>query len=490
MTYRTPEQMGISSKHVLSFYKELDYWHLSTHAVILSRGNEVFSECYYAPFHADFLHRMYSTTKSFVSVAIGFCEQDGLLSLDDPLCKFFPEYKDSEYFYTTSIRDMLQMRTAKDASGGTGWFGARTDDRVGYYFSNPPLKNAGSLFYYDSTGSFMLGAVVEKLTGKPFIEYLKDKALREIGFSEQAHCLQCPGGHSWGDSGLLCTARDLWLFARFVLNGGTWNGKRYLNEAYLKAATAATVPTNPYGFGDLHDLQGYGYQFWGAPRGCFATLGMGNQVSFCDPAHDFIMVINSDNQGNTNAYEQIFGALYRNLLDHLEDHPLPEDPAAKAELDAYLATRKLFTLYESPSSPLAESVAGKVFCCEENPMGIQWFRLDFKGDEGSFTYENAQGEKCMRFGFGHNVFEKFPEEGYSDLVGSVYCPGNYYDAAFSADWPSENTLRVRVQIIDKYFGNLSMLFGFSDENTVSLRMEKKAEDFLTTYRGIANAKAK
>ena len=50
-------------------------------------------------------------------------------------------------------------------------------------------------------------------------------------------------------------------------------------------------------------------------------------------------------------------------------------------------------------------------------------------------------------------------------------------------------MRVRVQIIDKYFGNLSMLFGFSDENTVSLRMEKKAEDFLATYRGIANAKS-
>ena len=488
MNTRTPEQMGISSKHVLAFYKELDYWHLSTHAVILSRGNDIFSECYYAPFHKDFLHRMYSTTKSFVSIAIGFCEQDGLLSLDDPLSKFFPEYKDFEYFYSTSIRDMLQMRTAKDASGSTGWFGARTDDRVGYYFSRPPLKNAGSLFYYDSTGSFMLGAVVERLTGKPCIEYLKEKALGEIGFSKEAHCLKCPGGHSWGDSGLLCTARDLWLFARFVLNGGTWGGKRYLNEAYIKAATTPSVPTNPYGFGDLHDLQGYGYQFWGAPRGCFATLGMGNQVSFCDPKHDFIMVINSDNQGNTNAYEQIFGALYRNLIDHLGD-PLPEDPEAKAELDAYLAERKLFTLYEAPTSPMAEAVSGKVFRCEENPMGIKWFRLELSGDEGKFFYENAQGEKCMPFGFGHNVFAKFPEEGYSDEVGSVYCPGNYYDAAFSADWPSENTLRLRVQIIDKYFANLSVLFGFCGENTVSVRMEKKAEDFLTTYRGIANATA-
>ncbi len=487
MDFRTPEQMGISSRHVLNFYKELDYWNLSTHAVILSRGDHFFSECYYAPFHKDFQHRMYSTSKSFVSIAIGFAEQDGLLSLDDPLCKFFPEYSHLNQHKTT-IREMLQMQTSMDASG-TGWFSARTDDRAAYYFKKNTQKHPGTTFYYDSTGSFMLGSVVENVTGMPFMEYLKKKAFTEIGFSEDSRCLKCPGGHSWGDSGVLCTARDLWLFARFVLNGGTWQGKRYLNEQYIKDAVDPVVPNDPYGFSDMHDTNGYGYQFWGAPRGCFATLGMGNQVSFCDPAHDLIFVINSDNQGNPNSYEQIFRALYSNILDHVGD-PLPEDPAALAELNAYLAERKLFALDKATTSPMAQKVSGKTFVCDESPSGIKWFRLDFVGDEGKLTYENAQGEKVMPLGFGHNVFAKFPEEGYSREVGSVRCPGNYYDAAFSADWPAENTLRVRVQVIDTYFANLSMMFGFRDENTVTLRMTKAAEDFLDEYKGIVNAKAR
>ena len=486
MDFRTPEQMGISSRHVLNFYKELDFWHLSTHAVILSRGDHFFSECYYAPFHKNFQHRMYSTSKSFVSIAIGFAEQDGLLSLDDPLCKFFPEYKHLNQHKTT-IREMLQMQTSMDASG-TGWFKARTEDRAAYYFEKDAQKYPGTTFYYDSTGSFMLGSVVEQVTGMPFMEYLKKKAFTEIGFTKEARCLQCPGGHSWGDSGILCTARDLWKFARFVLNGGTWQGKRYLNEQYIKDATTPAVPNNPYGFGDMHDMHGYGYQFWGAPEGCFATLGMGNQVSFCDPGHDFIFVINSDNQGNSNSYEQIFRALYTHLVHNLGD-PLPEDPEALAELNAYLAERKLFALSGAPTSTMAEKIGGKTFVCEENPAGMKWFRLDFKGNEGTFTYENAQGEKQMPFGFGHNVFAKFPEEGYSKEVGSVRCPGNYYDAAFSADWPADYTLRVRVQVIDTYFANLSMMFGFRDENTVTLRMEKKAEDFMDEYKGIVNAKA-
>lgn len=478
---KTPEQMGISSKHVLNFYKELDARHLSTHSVILSRGNDFFSECYYAPFHKDFKHRMYSTSKSFVSVAIGFCEQDGLLSLDEPLHKFFPEHPP---VHDVTVREMLQMKTTLDKSGG--WFKTVTQDRVPYYFEKEPQKLSDTLFRYDSAGSFMLGVIVEKLTGKPFLKYLQEKVLDDIGFSKDAYCLQCPSGHSWGDSGIMCTTRDLWLFARFVLNKGTWNGKRYLNEEYLTKATDCCVPINAFGFTNMHSVHGYGYQFWGAPNACFATKGMGGQLSLCDPAHDFIFVMNADNQGNDIYYEQIYRALFDNIIQNI-GQPLPEDPAAKAELDAYLVDRKLFCLQGPDSSPFVKKVHGKHFVCNDNPAGIKWFRLDFDGNEGTFTYENATGKKTMTFGFGHNVFHKFPEEGYADMVGNISVPGHKYDAAFSADWPGEKTLRVRVQIIDKYFGNLGILFGFRDKNSVTVRMEKKAEAFLKEYEGLITA---
>ncbi len=487
MKHVTPEQAGISSRHVLAFYKELAQRQLSTHAVILSRGDTLFSEQYYAPFHRNFLHRMYSTSKSFVSLALGFCEQDGLLCLEDPLYKFFPEYESKPYLHPTTIREMLQMTTTQPQM--PSWFTSGTKDRAGYYFEYPPTKHPGTLFHYDSAGSFMLGAVVENLTGKPFFTYLREKVLNDIGFSEDAYCLQCPGGHSWGDSGVMCTARDLWRFARFVLNGGTWGGKRYLNEAYLRAATTPAVANTAYGFGSAGDIFGYGYQFWGAPQGCFATLGMGNQISLCDPAHDFIMVMNADNQGNKNSCDQIYGALYRHVIGNL-GAPLPPDPEAQAELAAYLAAQKLFCLPGDTESAFADRIRGRVFDCEESATGIKWFRLDIQGDGGSFTYENARGEKCISFGFGRNVFEKFPQEGYSDLVGTVPVAGHRYDAACSADWPAAQTLRVRVQIIDKYFGNLGILFGFRDENTVSVLFEKKAEHFLDEYQGIVNAVAR
>ena len=484
MNHSTPERLGISSADVLRFVQQLDKYHLSTHSVILSRGDEVFAECYYAPFHKDFLHRMYSTSKSMVSLAVGFCEQDGLLSLDDPIDKFFPEYKDLPYHPDTTVREMLQMRTSHPSCD---WFNRVQDDRAALYFMRDKRKHPGTIFSYDSQGSFMLGAMVENVTGKPFVEYLKEKVFNEIGAWQNAYALKCPGGHSWGDSGVMCTARDLWYFARFVLNGGTWNGKRYLNEAYLKDATKTCVPNNPFGFVDYHDLHGYGYKFWGTAGGCFATLGMGNQMSLCDPENDLIMVITSDNQGNPNSYEQIVQTFLTHIK-HKVGAPLPEDPAAKAELDAYLASRKLFTLTEAKTSPMAEKISGRRYECEENACGIKWFQIDLDGEEGKLLYENEQGEKCIPFGFGHNVFAKFPEQGYSDEVGAKPAPGNYYDAAASADWPDEQTLRIRVQIIDKYFANLAIVVGWRDEDTVSILMQKKAEGFLDKYDGYINCK--
>lgn len=490
MNYSTPEKAGISSANVLKFIKHLDAYNLSTHSVILARGNDIFLECYYAPFNKDFKHRMYSVTKTFVSVAIGFCEQDGLISLDDPMVKYFPEYvneKTNDKMLNATIRDMLKMETSHE--NNVNWFYTGTKDRIETYFRVTGDKNSNCLFCYDSQGSYMLGVIVEKVTGQPFVEYLKDKALRDIGFSEDAYCLKAPGGYSWGDSAMMCTAMDLMLFSRFVLNKGTWNGKRYLNKEYLDAATDTDqVSNSDYGF-LTHSNHGYGYQIWGCPKGCFSMYGMGGQLGFCDPVHDLVFVINSDNQGNQCYYEQIFECLYNDILSNIEQTPLPESAKQKKVLDSYVASRKLFALNGNTDAPLKTAVDGKTYVCEKNKMGIKWFRFNFEGNKATFNYENEQGIKSLPFGLGYNEFSKFPQTGYSDMIGTVSEPGHMYDCATSADFPEPMKLRIRVQIIDKYFGNLAMIFGFKDSETVSVRMVKTAEAFLDEYQGLMNAKA-
>ena len=81
MKYQIPEKCGLSSKYIIEFIEKLEKCELSNHSLILARGDEIIFEGYWKPFDKEFLHRMYSVTKSFLSLAIGFLEQDGLINL-------------------------------------------------------------------------------------------------------------------------------------------------------------------------------------------------------------------------------------------------------------------------------------------------------------------------------------------------------------------------------------------------------------------------
>lgn len=483
----TPESIGISSKKVLEFIKTLDAYHFCTHSFIMARGKEIFAEGYYAPFTKEFKHRMYSVSKSFVSIAIGLAVEDGLLSLDDKMVTFLPEYMDentNSLLENMTIREMLTMETCKDLR--TWWFASGTNDRCEVYFREAADRISGTIWTYDSPASFLLTAIVEKLTEKPFLEYLKERFLEKGGFSSDAYCLQCPGGYSFGDSGIMCTARDLLVFARFVMDGGVIDGVRYMNEEYLTQATRKHV-SNGHDGSIAYDSYGYGYQIWKAPNDGFAFIGMGDQFAICDREKDFIFIINSDNQGHSPVTSTIlYHVLYDLIINNL-GNPLEENPNEYEKLEEYIRNLKLFSLNDNIFSDYAEEINGSTYKLDDNRMGIEYVHFDLNGDEGVLTYKNAQGVKRLPFGFGHNVFGKFPQENYPDLVATVPEPGNMYDCAVSADWPEERKLRIKIQIIDKYFGNASMEFGFKG-NEVGVFMTKNAEAFLEEYSGYANGR--
>ena len=482
----TPESVGISSEKVLEFYKHLEKTDLSTHAVIMAKGDSIFSETYWAPFNKDFKHRMYSVSKSFVGIAVGLAEQEGLLSLDDKFIKYFPEYEDvaDEIEKTQTIRDMLSMRTCH--KGGEYWFTAERKDRCESYFAGKSVKYPGMFYDYDSPGSFMLGAIVERVTGMPFIDYLTEKALKYAGFSEDAYCIKCPGGHSFGDSGVMCTARDLLIFAKFVMDKGYIDGKNYINEEYMTKAVSK-VCSNYSTVGTTYTSQGYGYQIWRVPENGFMFNGMGCQFAICIPDKDFIFIINSDNQGDAEGKRKIYDGVFNILLPNLGE-TLPENEKAFKELEVYTSKLKLNCLKGGNTSKTADKINGKKYMLDENPMGIKWIKFEFEGEKGKIFWENEQGEKKLPFGMGYNEFAKFPQVGYSDMIATIPCEGNMYDCAASAKWDDEIKLVIKVQIIDKYFGRVAMSFAFKDEYIV-VRMEKAAEAFLNEYNGTAKGKA-
>jgi hypothetical protein len=111
------------------------------------------------------------------------------------------------------------------------------------------------------------------------------------------------------------------------------------------------------------------------------------------------------------------------------------------------------------------------------------FSFEFADDRGTFRYTNAQGEKEMPFGINHNVFGKFPQLGYSNEVGRMTTTDGFmYDDAVSLRFTQDNKLQLRVQIIDKYFGNFLATFAFNGDEA-TCKCAAVAENFLQEYNG-------
>lgn len=485
MNYTTPEKEGISSVNIKTYIDVLEEHQLSTHNMIMVRGNHIFFEKYWDPFYPEFPHRMYSVTKSIVSLAIGFAEQDGLLGLDDQIVKYFgKEYemvgRKDENVEKQTIRNMLMMSTAKSPNG---WFADHSGDRVQRYFTNEnPSRKPGERFEYDTNSSFVLCALVERLTGMSFMDYMRVKLFDKIGVSREAYCLKCPGGHSWGDSALICQPRDLLLIARFVMNKGNWNGEQILNEEYITAATSKQIETWAEGMPKNYQSFGYGYQIWRTYDNSYAFYGMGCQYAICVPDKDLIMIYNGDNQGYEGAEELVVRSFFEIIVRNTQDIPLAPNPEAEEHIQRPM---KLMVAKGEAHSELQDKINDVVFKMEPNRMNITQISLHFSEECCSFNYINEQGEKSLPFGMLKNVFDYFPQEGYSDQVGGECTKGHYYRCATSAAWLSEKKLHIKVQVIDKYFGRMDIILDFENENKVDVNITKTAEYFLDEYFGSA-----
>lgn len=487
MKYSSPEKNGIKSADIQRFVKKLVDSNLITHNILIVRHGEIVFEKYFEPFHKDFHHRMYSVTKSFVSLAIGCLEQEGLIDLDAPIEKYFPDElknQKDENIKNQTVRHMLMMSTAKLERY---WFTSGCEDRVRFYFENDleETRPSGTVYMYDSTGSFILGALVERITGKKLLDYLREKFLDKIGFSKQARILTCPGGHSWADSALICTAEDLLKTAMFCMNGGVYNGEQLLSEEYIKKATSKQIDNNPFGL-NAYNTQGYGYQFWRTYDNSYFFNGMGDQLAVCVPHKDMILIYNGDNQGNTMSRETIVKSFFEMIVANAADEPVMENEEEILALDNYVKPLKLFVAKGEKYKEIQDKINNVTYELQKNKMGITKIKLSFSEDKGTLFYTNEQGDKELSFKMCENEFTEFPQEGYSGEVGARK-GDRLYKCAVSAAWVSDFQLLIKVQVIDDYFGILNINLGFRD-GKIGVNMSKVAEHFFYEYEGYASGK--
>ena len=354
LIYSTPEALGIPSQAILGFLEDMKSYKIPLHSYLVLRHGKVAAEGYCAPFDADTKHRMYSISKSFTSVAIGMLITEGRLSVNDKVAEIFPEYipeNPSPYILKATVRDCLMMAVFNE----TGCYDWDTPDWVKCFFDNDTYKQMpGTVFHYDTNATVVLAGIVEKLTGKKVLEYMRP-LLDELGISKDIWCVKSPDERSWTGSGILCTPRDLARFGLFCLKRGEWNGKQLVDREYMMQATTKQIG-NFVAHSGIR-TSGYGYQFWMQPEGGFSCSGMGSQYALMYPEQDLVVITTADAQGLNNAEDFIRESFLKNILHGCQAEALPENPEAQAAL-AEASVLHLPKIEGELTSPWVEKVNG------------------------------------------------------------------------------------------------------------------------------------
>ena len=476
LIYASPESLGIPTQGILDFLEDMKTYNIPLHSYLVLRHGKVAAEGYCAPFDAERKHRMYSISKSFTSVAIGMLITEGRLTVQDKVADIFPEYlpeNPSPYILKATVRDLLMMAVFNE----TGCYDWDTPDWVKCFFDNDTYKQMpGTVFHYDTNATVVLCGIVEKLTGKPLLDYIRP-LLDELGISKDIWCVKSPDERSWTGSGIMCTPRDLARFGLFCLNRGEWNGKQLVDRDYMMQATTKQIGNYVAHSGVR--VCGYGYQFWMQPEGGFSCSGMGSQYALMYPEQDLVVITTADAQGINNAEDFIRESFIRNILHGCQAEALPENPELQQKL-AEASVLHLPKIEGALTSPWVEKANGVKYVFDDNRWGFKWMKLDFSEGVCQLTYEKRGQVDSFPLYIGEFGPEfLFPEKAAGKRIDIL---DTNYRCMSQAAWDLENTLVGNVFAVDDYLGSIKIQFTFV-EDTMTIFATRWAENFFNDWRG-------
>lgn len=249
---------------------------------------------------------LYSAAKSFTSIGIGILYDKGLLSLDDKVIDYFPEYKDiaSEGSEKISIKNLLQMAQGKKLSTFSHYSAdeLENNDWAELFFKYPVEDIPGTSFFYCGFSPYMCGRIVEKLTGDNMFGFLQKHLFTPLEMGKPAascigmrspQWMNAPDGHTICLMDLYMTLEDFSKFGLLLLKRGNWNGKRIISEEYIEKASSDLM-TNGKEFSSIrteaYNMKGYGYFFWKCNyKNAYMTQGRYGQVNLILPDENTVI---------------------------------------------------------------------------------------------------------------------------------------------------------------------------------------------------------
>jgi CubicO group peptidase (beta-lactamase class C family) len=305
-----------------------------TTALIVISDGTIRLERYYNGASRETLNTSFSVAKSFDSALIGIAIGEGLIgSLDDPIVQYLPELSGRNLDGVT-IRHLLNMSTGiryinREAAMPFFWM---SDDGFTYYMPDlrelamkisPSHEQPGGKFHYNNYHPILEGLIIEKVTGASVSNYLQEKLWKPLG-------MQYPASWSLDSkldgfekmaSGLNARSIDFARFGQLMLDGGAWNGRQLIPEAWVEESTSPDpFDRRPWmDFTDFKESGGYyKYHWWGRvrPDGHYDYFAYGShgQFIYICPTHRIVIVRNGSTEGQVDDWPALFGMLEDKLV--------------------------------------------------------------------------------------------------------------------------------------------------------------------------------
>jgi CubicO group peptidase (beta-lactamase class C family) len=393
----TPERQGISSSAILAFVEAADKEIDAMHSFMLVRHGQVVAEGWWRPYDAETPHILYSLSKSFTSTAVGLAIAEGKLSLDDEVLKFFPEDAPAEpsaNLRAMRVRDLLRMNTGhqSEAPLRLGAQGAN-EPWTKKFLAHPVPFKPGTHFLYNSPATYMLSAIVQKVTGMTVLDYLRPRLFEPLGF-ENPTWVTSPQGITAGAYGLAIRTEEIARFGQLYLQKGLWKGRQLIPAAWVEEATARQTSNGSSPKSDWD--QGYGYQFWRCRHNAYRGDGAFGQYCIVVPELDAVVAITS----GVRDMQRVMNLVWDKLLPAMQEAALAEDSASRRKLEAKLANLTVWLPSGQPTAPLAARVSGKWYEFPENDRGIRAVALDLNPAAPALVVRTTGGETRTPIGIG------------------------------------------------------------------------------------------
>ena len=300
---QTPDSVA---KAMDGFLTEAAADSLDIHSVMLVKEGSVIYSRWQSQGVDTVPHILNSVSKTFTATAVGMAIADGKMALTDKVIDFFPDKLPAEVsdnLKAMTVRDLLTMTCGHDEEPRA----ARTADQdwVTAFLAHPVVHKPGTFYLYNSMGTYMLSAIVQKVTGEKVVDYLTPRLFEPLHI-DKPRWDESPQGINTGGWGLYLKTEDLAKMGQLILQKGLWNGRQLVSADWISEMSKKQVESiNPGTRLEQAEerglttetsdwMQGYGYQMWRCRPGCFRADGARGQFIIVVPEKQAVIAITSD----------------------------------------------------------------------------------------------------------------------------------------------------------------------------------------------------